>query len=265
MKLGLLLYLPPPRVPHTQVFWDHFLSLKTRTELILYSEHPWPGSRRLKADPEQFKGARFPNGELNKFALPNATFFTGLRIAMLEGFSHVLVVEPDCRFARDFWDVEIWDEYFGLGFPAIAAGTLATYNPCNFSPAAARKWESLVQRNLRKNFPIATYGWVGAGVKAPSYVFPNGALAVYDVEWMKRFFDLHQTMQFATSVTAWDMAIGIKVWEQFAEESYDVLGHLNCIYSGYGDIVSTEDERRALLTARKVCAVHQIKSDWVPA
>lgn len=264
LRLGLLLYLPPAKVPNTQLFYDHFCKVKRGTEVILYSEAPWPDAKRLRGDPEQFRSARFPDGSPNKFAIPNATFFTGIRIAMLEGYSHVIVVEPDCRFGCDYWDLQIWEEYFNLGFPCIAAGTLACYNPCNYSPAATRKWEALIERNARKNFPIATYGFMGGGQKGGTSVFPNGALAVYDIEWMTRFYDLHNTMLWSTQVTAWDFSFGHKLWERFGPDAYDMVGHLNCIYSGFGELVSTELERQALLMSGKIVAGHQYKSAWVP-
>ena len=267
MKPALLLYIPPPKVPNTQVFLDHFTKVKVGTPVIWYSEHDWklPNLRMMKADPERWRNATTPDGQPNKFAIPNVTFFTGLRIAMLEGFSHVLVVEPDCRFGRDYWDLEILEEFANLGTPCIAAGSLATYNPCNWSPLATKKWEALIARNQRKNFPVTTYGWKGAGQKGGTMVFPNGALAVYDMTWMKRLFPLDNTVQLATSQTAWDFAIGQRIWDVFAEQSYDVVGLLNCIYSGYGDLVSTEQQRQQLLMEGKICAVHQVKSAWVPS
>jgi hypothetical protein len=57
------------------------------------------------------------------------------------------------------------------------------------------------------------------------------------------------------------MEIGGRLWKVFAEDTFDFLGHLDTIYSGYGDILTTEEERMNLLRSGKVVAVHQIKSD----
>lgn len=264
MKLAVLGYVPPPTVGHPAAFIANVRKFKCRTDLLLYSDHDWPGTLRLKGSPEALKGARFPNGEPNKFAIPNACFFTGLRIARAHGYTHVIMLEEDSRVGRDDWDQVMWEEYFSIGRPLIAAGTLACYNPFNFSIEAAARWRELLRRNLKKNFPIVTYGWLGAGVKGPSCIFPNGALAIYDMVWMAKLFDLDRTMDISRIETAWDMAVGFKVWEVFNESSYDVVGFMDSIFSGYKDLVTDEAMRRDMLTSGKVVAVHQIKSDWAP-
>lgn len=264
IKRGILCYVPGPKVKNSTLFLEHINRFKRETDLIFCSEHPYPGAIQFRGDPEQFRHARYPSGEKNPFGIANAVFFTALKIAWLNEYTHVIVLEPDVRVGVDYWDVAIWEEYFKLGHPAIAAGTLACYNPCNHSPEATRRWEKLVSRNTGRNFPIATYGFVGAGKLGSSFVFPNGALAVYDVRWLARFYDLRNQGSFMTQVTAWDMSIGIKIWEVFGVDSFSVVGHLNCIYSGFGDIISTEESRRALLNSGKVVAIHQVKSEWVP-
>lgn len=265
MKLGCLLYLPPPNVGFATVFFEHLQRYKRATELILYSEHHWPGAIRLKANPEAFRSVRTREGAPSKFAIANATFVAGLRIAWLNGFTHVLVLEPDVRVGRHYWDQEIFEEYFDLGFPCIAAGTLACFNMCNHSPLAAARWAELVKRNKRRNFPIASYGWLGGGVKGPSCVFPNGALAVYDLAWMHKLFGLDSVNYHEVAQdTAWDQLIGLKIWDIFKEDSYLVVGHLQSIFSGYGEIVTTEQMRQELLTSGDCCAIHQVKSAWVP-
>jgi hypothetical protein len=265
LKLGLLLYLPPPNVGYAQVFFDHLQRYKRANELILYSEHPWPGAIMLKGNPESFRNTRTREGAPSKFAIANATFVAGLRIAWLNHYTHVILIEPDVRFARHYWDQEIFNEYFDLGFPAIAAGTLVCFNMCNYSPLAAARWADLVKSNPRRNFPIVSYGWLGGGVKGQSIVFPNGALAVYDVAWMHKLFGLDSVNYHEVAQdTAWDQLIGLRIWDIFKDDSYLVVGHLNCIFSGYGNVVTEPEQRRALLTSGEICAMHQEKENWVP-
>lgn len=264
MKLGIFGYVPPPTVGHPVAFLENVRKFKTSTPLMLYSDHNWPDTIRLKGSPEVHKNTRFPNGEPNKFAVPNACFFTGMRIAHMSGFTHVIVLEEDCRVGRDNWDLVMWEEYFGIGRPLIAAGTLAVYNPCNWNPEAERRWNALLRRNTKRNFPVATYGWKGAGQKDRSCVFPNGALAIYDMKWIAKLFDLDDSMKTAALETAWDMAVGFRLWDVFQEDAYDVTAYMDSVFSGYGNLVTTEEDRKAMLTSGQVVAVHQIKTDWQP-
>lgn len=264
MKLAIVGYVPPPTVGHPHAFLENLRRFKLKTDLLLYSDHPWEDTLRLKASPEVHRGMKFPTGEVNKFAVPNAAFFTGLRIAATKGYTHVLILEEDCRVGCDYWDQIMWEEYFSIGRPTIAAGTLACYNPCNFSPEATRRWTALIQQNKSKNHPIVTYGYSGAGQVSTCCVFPNGALAIYDLRWMAKYFDLEQSLKTAALATAWDMAIGYKIWETFQEDAYEVTGLMGCIFSGYGNVVTTQAMREEMLVKGEVVAVHQIKTDWKP-
>lgn len=262
MKLCTVGYVPPPSVGHPEAFLRHLARRRT-TNLILFSDHSWPGVLKLQRSLSGITGT-FPNGQSNKFAIPNAIFFTGVRIAMSQGYTHMITIESDCRVGCDDWDQRIWEEYFGLGKPVVAAGTLVCYNPANHSPSALRRWRDLIRRNTHKNFPVATYGWLGAGVTGPCAVFPNGALAVYDLAWLCRLFDMENTLKWCTSITAWDMAIGTTLWERVGEAAYDYVGMLETVFSGYGNLVTTQDERRRMLINGEVVAYHQEKGDFEP-
>jgi hypothetical protein len=196
--------------------------------------------------------------------MQNGAFFTGAKIARDRGYTHMITLEDDVRVGRPDWDQYIWNEYFSHGKPLLAAGTLATYNPCNWSPEASKLWAELLRVNTRKNFPIATYGWLGAGIKGKTAVFPNGALAIYDLNWLGKFFDLTNTQATATSHDAWDFAIGFKIWDTFEEMSYDLVANLHTVGSWYRDLVTDEEERKRMLVDGEVCAVHHIKTDWEP-
>ncbi len=236
---------------------------KSRYPIVLFANHPWPDTLRV-GDPEILKGSRFPDGKPNPFGVNNAVFLTAMRVAQANGYTHVVYLESDIRVGQDYWDEKIFEEFFGLGRPCIAAGSLCCYNPVNFSPEAARRWHRLVAGNTKRNVPCATYGWMRADQKGPSCVFPNGALGVYDIAWMGKLFDLEHTLDIAAITTAWDMRTGILLWQMFEEDAYEVLGQLNCIYSGYSDIVTTPEERRQMLRDGKIVAYHQEKTDYQP-
>lgn len=263
MKLASLLYVPPPTAyPAAAAIVENLKRFPAKHPLVLYSEHDygWPGQIVLQASPEPIKKMTNKEGKLNQWGLNNAVFLTALRIAVAQGFTHIIYLEADCRVGIEHWDDAIFTEYFNLGFPCIAAGTLATYNPCNWSRDAARRWEALVAGNQRKNVPIATYGWKGASEKFPCCVFPNGALSVLDMTWMPLLFDISNTFNTALNIGPWDMEMGVQVWKRFEVASYDVMGMLTKIYSGYGDVLTTPEERLNWLRNGDYVAVHQVKT-----
>jgi len=260
IKLASLAYVPPPSVGCGQTFYDNLRQHKTTEPLILYSDHNWPEAIRI-GNPEVARQYRDDKGQPNKFAVNNLIFLTGLRLASKLGLSHIIYLESDCRVGRDHWDGVMFQEYFNFGFPAIAAGTLACYNPSNHSREANLRWAELVSRNWKRNVPVATYGWLAADKRSPTCVFPNGALSVLNVAWMATLFNLDNTAAACSKIAPWDMQMGLEIWQRFGVDSFTVCGYLESIYSGYGEILTTEEERLKMLAIGKVVAVHQVKSN----
>lgn len=260
MKLGILGYVPPPQVGNPVPFLENLSrNPSTHSQLLMYSDHPWPDTIRLHGSPETAK-AHAPG---NAFAVNNMVFWTGVRIALAHGLTHFIYLESDCRVGRPGWDEVMWSEFFSVPRPLMMGGTLACYNPCNAGMAAAKRWQALVARNTKRNFPIATYGWVGASDKHPSNIFCNGALGIYSMAWICELFPMEEldlTSKLASQTFAWDMVLGQRLWEKMGPDSYDVVAHLDCIYSGFGEAMTTESERVLMLRDKKVVAIHQVKS-----
>lgn len=265
MKLGIIGYVPPPNYANGvgNVFLENLKRNRPHAEMILYSDYhgyksDWFKFIPLVTGPEIFRNHPVNAGKQNDFAMNNGIWVTGMFFASQCGFTHVIYLESDCRFGEPGWDIPMWEEFFGAGKPLVAAGSLVCWNPCIGGYEAVKRWQQLIASNSRKNFPIPTYGYGSTFTGKPS-VFPNGALGIYDVNWIKQFIDVTDTLAMVKS-HAWDFMIGDKIWERFGVQSYDVVHHLNCIYSSYGEQVSTEAERLAMLKSKQAVAVHQIKS-----
>ncbi len=265
MKLASVLYVPPPK-SYPSAILENLKRFPPKHRLIVYSEfdHKWPGQILLKTSPEILKRARYPSGTENRWALNNLVFLTGLRIAQSQNITHLCYVEADCRVGCKDWDDRIFDEYFNLGFPYIAAGSLVCYNPANWNREAARRWEKLVASRAGRNVPVGTYGFIPADVKHFPYLFPNGALSVLDMWWMSKLFNLDDTPTTAAAITAWDQQMGIELFQKFGVQTYDVQGFLETIYSGYGDVMTTPEERLQWLRDGKYVATHQHKGNETP-
>ncbi len=262
MKLAILAYVPPPKFGCAEVFLRNVRKFKTHADLVLYSDHPYPGVVPLKGNPEMLKDATHPvTGRLNGWSVNNFVFFTGLRIAKSQGYSHVIYLESDCRVGCDLWDETMWEEAFAAGRPFVTAGSVVCYNPANWSAEALRRWAEVVATAVHGGHRIPpTYGWKGAAHKHPSCVFPNGALSILNLEAVCEMFDIENTAKTAIECQPWDMEIGMRLWDQFQEQTFDAVVHLNSVFSGYGDVLSSEPERMAMLRSGQVVGVHQVKS-----
>lgn len=271
-RLASFIYLPPPDAyPSALAILENLRRFPPAHDLIVYSDyaHDWPGLIRLKVSPEVVlshdgiaKGD--PKRGQGDHRISNCVFLTGLQIMLAAGYTHVIPLEADCRVGRSGWDVEMFDEFFKLPQPCIAAGSLGFYNPASYSPLALKRWQEIVVRNTARNFPCPTYGWVGSTTKHPTCVFPNGALSVLDLSWMQKFFTLTSVVKEAVNIPPWDMQIGVKIWDLFKEDAYDKVGQMHTIFSGNGDIITTEESRMAWLRSGKISAVHQVKSSDQP-
>lgn len=263
-KPGIIGYIPPPQFKQNVagVFLDNLKRHPAKHDICLYSDHPYdlPWIKhfvKLKGAPDAFKNFQV-NGKLNEWAMNNAIWLAGMKIARDIGFTHIIYLESDCRVGEVGWDVPMYEEYFNLRKPCIAAGSLVCWNPTVAGMEGLKRWEALISSNRKRNFPIPTYGW-GSTVKDKVCVFPNGALGVYDMTWILKLFDVNDQTEILGS-HAWDFCLGERIWAQFGLQSYDMVANLNCVFSSYGDVITTEPERLQMLKDKRVVSVHQIKS-----
>lgn len=269
MTCGVIGYIPPKRVVGAQAFWDNLQKFPPAGKMILCSESDeWPGVTKFRGNPESFRGAKFIEGkhagEPNPFSMHNIIYLACMKAAREAGLDYALYLEHDCRVGRPGWDEIIFDEYFSLGRPTIVAGTCSAYNPSSFSGKAARRFAHEIGKPRKHGIPVGCYGWFGASVQGPSTWLPNGALAVYDMLWIERMFDLGDQGRLAAQNGPFDQAIAQRIWEMFGDEAFEVIGYLETVYSGYADVLTTPDERKKLLLDGTVTAVHQIKDSWAP-
>ena len=264
LKCGIVGYVPPNGICNAAVFQANVRQYKTSVPLYLYSDYPWPDTIKTFS-PEMLKHGS------NKFGVNNMTWMIGLQLAIRQKLDYFLYLEADCRVMGDEWDKRVWDELFSFQRMPLVAGTLAVYNPFNAGPEAAKCFCELVAKyNTKRNYPITgympvrSYGWKGAADSTGACVFPNGALGVYSVDEMKALFGACNMASMASSMTAWDMEIGKRLWARHGVNIFKLAGVLTSIYSGYGNVLNTEKERIEMLTSGAIAAVHQVKSEWKP-
>lgn len=260
MKIVSVGYLPGPHYGHPTKFLENIRAFETAYPLLLYSFHDYgEGVLKIKADPEEI--ADGPN--ISPFAIQNFVNLTGFRIAKEHGADRVILLEPDVRVGDDRWD-----ETINVGLEskpgALVGGSVIVHSPCNLDMEFARKWQDLIiANNSRKNFPIATYGKSGMALKEDPCVFVIGALGIYSMEVLNgAFHNLENTRDTARKIFVWDKHVGTYLFEKYRHACFDKVAHINSIYSSFGNVLTSEDERKAMLNRGDVVAVHQIKSDW---
>jgi hypothetical protein len=73
--------------------------------------------------------------------------------------------------------------------------------------------------------------------------------------------DGFQATQLALDSKPWDLELGVRIWKQFGVEAYDMVANLKTVFSSYGNVITTEAERIAMLQDGSRRLVHQVKSD----
>lgn len=305
-----------PKVCSPQAFVENITRFKTRYPCVFYTDGKWDIAEVTIRDPEPIpnRDAKLKNGWPNYFVLNNLIFFTGLRIALARGFTHIIYLEADCRVGRDHWDEELFDFHFRHPVPLVCSGTAVAFNVCTAGRDPHIRWRNWV--NEQKAIPgyealkCAVYGWRGQSTTDNSpmperpTVFVNGALGVYDTAWLKKIFGMDglpaieepsataaptpppvsewasrlggapvappvqspttgtkdNCKQLAETTFAWDFAIGYELWKMFESHCFEQVANNPRVYSGFGDVMTTEAERMQMLKDGTICAVHQIKS-----
>lgn len=286
IRLATVGYVPPKTFPGAAVFFENVHKFKTSNDLFLYSDDHSYGVAKLATRPEELAGVQ----EYDKWGINNAIFITGVRLAIRQGYTHMIYIESDCRVGCPGWDGIVFEEFFSLKFPVICAGSIVTHQCINGGAQFYHRFETFIGDNRRnkKAHPIPIYGVSvpdsdrhkfpanGAQIVPPGHpeqrykpaVYPNGALGVYDLQWLGELFhikpdgsfkDGHHLIEMIQEV-AWDHALGRRLYDRFGSQVFDVVAHLDSVYSSYGNRLETEDERLQMVRSGRIVATHQVKS-----
>jgi hypothetical protein len=296
MKIGIIGYVPPPTYPGAQSFLANMQKFKSKHETFFYSDHVPYGFHYLRP-PEGTSSHAIRENQ--KWAINNAIFSAGIRLAVMCKFTHIIYMESDCRVWGDGWDDKIFTEYFDLPFPAIAAGSLVSHSCVNGGHVFYERFSDMIGRNRREKrehlipiygipnpppegkFPDPSQNIIKPGQAVGNKeverfkpaVYPNGALGVYSVAWLAELFGIDGgTGKFKPEKSnmdimlgwAWDHMIGIRLYDRFGPEIFDVVAHMNTVFSSFGNRLSTEASRLQLLRDGKAVAVHQVKGEVQP-
>lgn len=275
-------YLPPAGKFHTDAYVENLRRNPTKCETITFSEVEEFNPRlKLKCSVElpELADVKHQNG-IN-FGYNNLCFFLAWAFAWKMNFDHFIYGECDIRVKNPpdgHWDEVIFKQFFDDPRHLIVGGHMMLYNVFNSDQETARratdlmtKWNPNMQgTQVERNKFIPCYGNKSQADGSGSCVCVNGAGAVYSVAGLRMLFPELQSpddnmtkVSLAKKSQPFDFEIGKRIWEKFKADAFDVVGHLPCIFSSYGSVLSSEDERLEMLRSGRVVLTHQVKGNVI--
>lgn len=259
VRPAILAYVPAPNFSNPLDFLANLSENAATYPVVKFSHHDWPDTIRLKGTPEIVSGAVDDKGRPKKYAISNLIFFTGLRIAIAHKFTHILVLEPDCRVGPN-WDEIMFDEFFKKD-GMIMGGSIVVHNPCNHNLATIARWKKFVCAS-KGICPVQTYGNKNCSEIGNMVVRTNGALSIFTMSDLLDIFtpeELENSAGLACKSMEWDLEIGLRLSIKYDYAIFDRIKHLSTIWSTFGNVLSSEEERLKMLSDGKVIGIHQVK------
>lgn len=255
MRLASLLYVPKLDRLYPRFTLQNFRAFKTHYPIIYYSDYGGAGYEdflRIPA-PDAMKQSK------NKTATQNYLFLHGLRIAKELQLDRFIFLENDCRVGRDYWDSDMFDE---VDHQFVVAGTPNLFNTQDFPK---EHWPALHEYmsayTAKTGLPVAQFLCNEKTRRLGSCMFQMGAGAVYDTERCFELFPGFETCigSYACRTAAFDLHIGLKMFQQFGTDALKWMPFLTKSFSGFGNKVLNLEQRKERLLSGKACLIHQFK------
>jgi hypothetical protein len=258
MNLATISYLPPRGQLNSEAFVANLAHWPGSLPLHLYSDDAsWGPDIHHVANPEVVRNQK------HWFSVNNLVFLFALKLAIDLKLDYFLYLESDARVRGEHWDQIIFDDCFRENRQPLLYGTPVIFNLSQSGPTPLLRGIDIAYRFIAMTgCPTAVHGsWPGAKFKFA--LFPNGALGIYHVPTLAQLFQGFEADigRYAASITAWDCEIGQRFYQYFGDGIFDQFQFATRCYSGYGDELTTLDQRKALLYSGKISAVHQAKTN----
>lgn len=286
LRFGICAYLPPPRF-NTLAFLENLKRNPPAHELVTFSDDP-----SFKPTVLMKRSIEIPSLKEKQHGIANLAFYLAFGIAWKRGFTHFLYAEADIRVrsvpiqTSSTTSVAMpWDEQILCQFneaqseravPLIVGGHMMLHNPFKPDPETAQranellaKWNpKLTSGDVKeRNREVPVYGARKRKAEEGSGVGCNGAGAIYSVEGLRTLFpEIKEPGDTATMVGlagGWpfDFETARRNWRMHKAGAFDRVAHLSCVFSIFGDTLSTEQERMDMLRSGQRVLIHQCKSE----
>lgn len=262
MNLIIIAYASKPgaherRTGYAGSFVSDYLAFKTRHDKYLLSEYKWPSAIKVN-DPALYNYKE-------KNMLTHLIFLYALRFAIKIKASHFMFVEQDCRMAGDYWDVPIADEFLAHdSLPRIAGTTVLFNNDRDYNLMKGVTWFIQNKINLNNKGSVIPYWFQSNGDlanKGCKGIYVNGALGIFDVNYLKRHYGQINIYSHSHSNYLWDIMISKYLYDDYGSDCFKHAQPIYSIWSMCNYRYASEGRLIEMLKDRKIMAAHQIKSD----
>ena len=263
-KHGIILYLPDFSGKHLKCLDNlyEYRCSKYNIPIIIYSDSDTPLPSKYNYEFVQIpKIPKMIDGNwnsTNKYA--TRSFIDGLRIVNERGWDYFFGYEWDCKIGKDDWYDILWQQHLSWQTKPILTGTPVFKCPPIYSGnilQGIEQYRNDYAKQCKLNMLIEN--------AYPLSLYSNGALTFYDTKKIAEYLinEINDSgkndSNHMDKLGPWDLYLGIRLFREFKEKSFEKVAWLASAYSGCGDYFYSQKQRDYMLSSGMKVAVHQNK------
>ena len=187
-------------------------------------------------------------------------FIESIKIAKEFNLDYFFCYEWDCKVGKDYWYDTIWQEHLNWPGEPTMTGTPVFKCPLNGSG-------NLLQgiQDYRYQYSKECKLYMVVEHTYPYSLYTNGALTFYNTKhtefyYHKELYDnIKNKSDYMDTISPWDLEIGIRLFKDMKEKSFEKVGWLPSSYSGCGDYYYNQEQRNDMLNKGYKVVIHQNK------
>lgn len=264
IKHGILLYLPNLKNKHLKTL-DNLKNYKHSAHdvpIVVYTDGSLDGSHNYPFTFVKINPLPLMKDGITPVNYKYATwaFFQGIKLAKKLGWKYFFYYEWDCMIGKDYWYDTIWQEHLNWIYEPIMTGTPVFKCPLQ---GVGNLLQGVQDYRYRYSKECKLY--MNVEHVYPFALYTNGALTFYNTEETERYFKNEMEIKnedasdHMDTITSWDLEIGIRLFKEFGEQSFEKVGWLPSSYSGCGDFYYNEEQRVSMLNSGLKTVIHQYK------
>lgn len=263
IKSGIILYLQNLENKNKKCL-DNLLEYKHSKNdipIIIYSDAD------IKLNNYPFKFISIPkipkmqsgmNNLSNKYSF--WAFMEAIKISKELKLDYFFCYEWDCKIGKDYWYDILWQEHLNWPGEPTMTGTPVFKCPLNGSGnllQGVQDYRYLYSKQCKMYMVVEhTY---------PYSLYTNGALTFYNTKETEFYFhkEMYEPIQnksdYMDTISPWDLEIGIRLFKNLKEKSFEKVGWNPSSYSGCGDDFYNQIQRENMLKDGTKVVIHQYK------
>ena len=263
IKSGIILYLQNFEKQNKKCLDNlaEFKHSKHNIPIIIYSDS------ESTPDNYPFKFIKIPkiqtmvsgmNNLSNKYSF--WAFMEAIKIAKEFELDYFFCYEWDCKIGKDYWYDTLWQEHLNWTGEPTMTGTPVFKCPLNGSG-------NLLQgiQDYRYKYSKECKLYMVVEHTYPYSLYTNGALTFYNTKHTEFYFykELYSNIinksDYMDTISPWDLEIGIRLFKDLKEKSFEKVGWNPSSYSGCGDYFYNQEQRNQMLESGLKSVIHQYK------